>query len=65
LRDVICRALEELGRYDAEIERLRNLLSGLVSERTALAAHFEACQSVFSPIRRLPVELLAEIFEMC
>ncbi|KAF7333006.1 hypothetical protein MVEN_02406900 [Mycena venus] len=40
------------------------MLSGLVSERASLALHVEACRSVFAPIRRLPVELLAEIFEM-
>jgi hypothetical protein len=65
LRDVIHKAPVVLERYDAEIETLQNMLSGLVAERSSLAAHFEACRSVFSPIRRLPVELLAEVFEMC
>ncbi|KAJ7922256.1 hypothetical protein B0H13DRAFT_129401 [Mycena leptocephala] len=65
LRDVIHKAPVVLERYDAEIETLQNMLSGLVAERSSLAAHFEACRSVFPPIRRLPVELLAEVFEMC
>ncbi|KAJ6551161.1 hypothetical protein B0H19DRAFT_893855, partial [Mycena capillaripes] len=54
-----------LGRYDAEIERLQNALDLLPVERAALASHFEACRGVFSPIRRLPTELLVQIFEMC
>ncbi|KAJ7633377.1 hypothetical protein DFH06DRAFT_1479633 [Mycena polygramma] len=64
LRDVICRAPTELKRYDAEIGRLQDAISRLISERTALAAHLDACRSVFAPVRRLPIELLAEIFQM-
>ncbi|KAJ7671265.1 hypothetical protein DFH06DRAFT_1293331 [Mycena polygramma] len=65
LRDVIQKAPAELERYDAEIRKLQVLLSGLVSERAALSSHSDACRSVFSPIRRLPVELLTKIFGIC
>ncbi|KAJ7616756.1 hypothetical protein DFH06DRAFT_1238379 [Mycena polygramma] len=64
LRDVICRAPMELERYDAEIGHLQDAVSRLVSERIALAAHLDACRSVFAPVRRLPIELLAEIFQI-
>ncbi|KAJ6517512.1 hypothetical protein C8R47DRAFT_255505 [Mycena vitilis] len=60
---VICTAPAELKRYDAEIEQLQGLLSRLVSERRALAEHLGACRKVSAPIRRLPVELLTEIFQ--
>ncbi|KAJ6577892.1 hypothetical protein B0H19DRAFT_1370952 [Mycena capillaripes] len=65
LRDVIRRAPADLERYDGEIKQLQTLVSRLVSERAALAAHLEACRSIFSPFRRFPVELLIRIFELC
>ncbi|KAJ6536371.1 hypothetical protein B0H19DRAFT_384388 [Mycena capillaripes] len=42
LRDVIRRAPAELGRYDAEIKRVQNILAGLISDRVDLEHHFEA-----------------------
>ncbi|KAJ6451666.1 hypothetical protein C8R47DRAFT_1169932 [Mycena vitilis] len=65
LRHVIRTAPAELERYDAEIDQLQGLLSRLASERRALAAHLAACRQVSAPVRRLPVELLTEIFEEC
>ncbi|KAJ7604727.1 hypothetical protein DFH06DRAFT_1253896 [Mycena polygramma] len=65
LRGVIQNAPAELARYDAEIERITGVLSAVASERATLAAHVQACRSVFSPVRRLPMELLGKIFEMC
>ncbi|KAF7333002.1 hypothetical protein MVEN_02406500 [Mycena venus] len=65
LRDDIHRAPGKLERYDAEIQKLQKILSGLISERDSLVAHVEACGSVFASIRRLPMELLTEIFGMC
>ncbi|KAJ7616200.1 hypothetical protein DFH06DRAFT_1483891 [Mycena polygramma] len=64
LQDVIGRAPSELARYDAEIQRIQSVLSALVSERATLEAHVQACRSVFSPVRRLPMELLGVIFGM-
>ncbi|KAJ7887436.1 hypothetical protein B0H13DRAFT_1521497, partial [Mycena leptocephala] len=65
LQEVIHTAPAELGCYDEEISRLQNQISALIKERTSLASHLEACQCVLSPVRRLPVELLAKIFELC
>ncbi|KAJ7633325.1 hypothetical protein DFH06DRAFT_1303425 [Mycena polygramma] len=61
---VIRTAPAELERYDAEIERLQGLLSRLASERRALVDHSVAFRKVSIPIRRLPVELLTEIFQV-
>jgi hypothetical protein len=36
-----------------------------MSDRDALATYTDGCRSVYSPIRRLPSELLPEIFDMC
>ncbi|KAJ7189067.1 hypothetical protein C8R46DRAFT_935286, partial [Mycena filopes] len=55
----------ELARYDAEIKRLEELTARLLSERATLAWYSDGCRSVVSPVRRLPTELLAEIFDMC
>ncbi|KAJ7431943.1 hypothetical protein B0H11DRAFT_2261277 [Mycena galericulata] len=55
----------DLARYDAEIERVRATLSRLISERTELESYANGCRSVFSPVRRLPTEVLVEIFDMC
>ncbi|KAJ7189063.1 hypothetical protein C8R46DRAFT_1244485 [Mycena filopes] len=64
-----CRVAEEapveLARYDAEIERLKESIDQLSSERATLAWYSDGCRSVASPVRRLPTELLAEIFDMC
>ncbi|KAJ7671244.1 hypothetical protein DFH06DRAFT_937982, partial [Mycena polygramma] len=65
LRDVIQKASAELDKYDAEIGQLQILVSRLTSERAAISSHLDACRSVFSPIRRLPAELLTEIVEVC
>ncbi|KAJ7646053.1 hypothetical protein DFH06DRAFT_1476628 [Mycena polygramma] len=37
----------------------------LISDRTVLESYSDECRSAFSPARRLPTELLAEIFRMC
>ncbi|KAK7043404.1 hypothetical protein R3P38DRAFT_3347557 [Favolaschia claudopus] len=55
----------ELDRYNSEMKRVKNELQRLKSERRALLSQFEKCRSVFAPIRRLPGELLTEIFAMC
>ncbi|KAJ7189075.1 hypothetical protein C8R46DRAFT_34590 [Mycena filopes] len=55
----------ELARYDAEIERLRESMDKILSERATLAWYSDGCRSVVAPVRRLPNELLAEIFDMC
>lgn len=61
----ILAAPAELLRYDGEIERLRNTLVLLTADRDSLASYADSCRSALAPIRRLPTELLAEIFDMC
>ncbi|KAJ7635456.1 hypothetical protein DFH06DRAFT_1220601 [Mycena polygramma] len=62
---VISAAPVELDRYDAEIAKVKTLLDGLVSDRNILATYADGCRSIFAPIRRLPMELFAKIFELC
>ncbi|KAJ7090613.1 hypothetical protein C8R44DRAFT_534828, partial [Mycena epipterygia] len=35
------------------------------ADRANIQAHYEDCRSVFSPIRRLPSEILVQIFALC
>ncbi|KAJ7861602.1 hypothetical protein B0H13DRAFT_2072704 [Mycena leptocephala] len=64
----------ERARYDKEIARLRAVLSAvesehaaLLAERAALQAYYDDCQglSLRSLVRRLPVEILLAIFQIC
>ncbi|KAJ7099228.1 hypothetical protein B0H15DRAFT_819629 [Mycena belliarum] len=63
-RSAISYAAPELARYDSEIERLENGLARMVAARAALQSYIDTCRSIFAPVRRLPVELLVEIFAM-
>ncbi|KAJ7646059.1 hypothetical protein DFH06DRAFT_1476634 [Mycena polygramma] len=65
LLNVVDRALPELKRFNAEIARLQQRLAILISDRNELESYSDGCRSAFSPIRRLPTEVLAEIFGMC
>ncbi|KAJ7146996.1 hypothetical protein C8R44DRAFT_555857, partial [Mycena epipterygia] len=54
-----------LDRYDSEIQRLQEIMAKLSSDRALVESYADVCRSIFSPVRRLPTELLIEIFEMC
>ncbi|KAK0443213.1 hypothetical protein EV421DRAFT_537631 [Armillaria borealis] len=56
----------KLCEYDAEIEALEDTLTNLKKARADLAHSICVYKSYLAPIRRLPVELLCEIFsEAC
>ncbi|KAJ7648118.1 hypothetical protein FB45DRAFT_998939 [Roridomyces roridus] len=55
----VCRhGPQQLAQYDMEMERLRK-------QRQQLEEYVDACRVLFSPVRRLPHELLEKIFDMC
>ncbi|KAJ7658611.1 hypothetical protein DFH06DRAFT_1130901 [Mycena polygramma] len=58
-------ASDALRQYDAEVYRAANLFATLRSKRAAIASYEARCHSLCAPIRRLPPELLVEIFEFC
>ncbi|KAJ7432152.1 hypothetical protein FB451DRAFT_1573238 [Mycena latifolia] len=65
-RSVIASSSAQFA-HDAEIGRLQaaalqGALAQTVSERAVIEAYVEGCHSIFAPIRRLPAELLGEIF---
>ncbi|THU94117.1 hypothetical protein K435DRAFT_582274, partial [Dendrothele bispora CBS 962.96] len=55
----------EIQRYDTEIHQLRQTLSRLEKERCAAIRSKNARKALLSPIRKLPIEILGEIFSWC
>ncbi|KAF7358720.1 F-box domain-containing protein [Mycena sanguinolenta] len=56
---------KELQKYDDKISQLKDELSRLESHRSALDAYHRDCRSLLAPIRRLPPEILGDIFQLC
>ncbi|KAJ7649019.1 hypothetical protein DFH06DRAFT_1208767 [Mycena polygramma] len=65
LTSTVSALTAELVRRDTQITRLREQLDQLLAERAVVQTHYTECNSVFAPIRRLPSEILAEIFGFC
>lgn len=54
----------DISKVDSEMRRLRGVLDRLSHTRSSLQRSLEAHKSLFAPIRRIPPELLAEIFQL-
>ncbi|KAK6969488.1 hypothetical protein R3P38DRAFT_3500852 [Favolaschia claudopus] len=54
----------EIARYDAEIARGLGDLPSLKQARESLQSYHDDCLSLLSPVRRLPLEILTEIFAL-
>jgi hypothetical protein len=65
IQTTISAAPTELERYDWAINSVQNELNRLSSERRTLAFYTDGCRSALFPIRRVPVEVLVEIFDLC
>ncbi|KAJ7112278.1 hypothetical protein C8R44DRAFT_632194, partial [Mycena epipterygia] len=65
LSDELARHDEEVSRCEKELARLHAHIRSVESDRAALKVHFDSCCSLLSPVRRLPSELLVEIFALC
>ncbi|KAJ7653037.1 hypothetical protein B0H17DRAFT_865281, partial [Mycena rosella] len=55
----------EIARYDTEISRVKAQLGRLEADHAALHTHYVTCRGLLSPIRRLPSEILVDIFALC
>ncbi|KAK7473291.1 hypothetical protein VKT23_001387 [Stygiomarasmius scandens] len=55
----------EIDRYDEEIDRLSITLEKLKVTRDSLQNHKDRYSLVCAPVRKLPLEILTEIFERC
>lgn len=56
---------KEQARLEAEISRLQDVIKSLQVRSEALLSQGEKCKSLLAPIRRLPLEVLAQIFALC
>ncbi|KAG7440120.1 uncharacterized protein BT62DRAFT_638698 [Guyanagaster necrorhizus] len=56
---------KEVQRCDDELFRLYTLVSQRETERRELQLNADKCISILAPIRRLPNEMLSEIFAQC
>jgi hypothetical protein len=63
LAELNALAQADIDAYDLQIASLSNLLLSLKNRRRDLIAHQERAESLLHPIRRLPRELLPEIFQ--
>lgn len=58
-------AEKQLSRYDEEISRLRAIIEQVEAQRVVLQELVDGCRCLNAPIRRLPNELLDDIFSRC
>lgn len=61
----IANAQTDLARYDEEISKIRIIASKLKRERAALREYIHAQQSLQASVRRVPTEVITEIFLQC
>ncbi|KAF5384664.1 hypothetical protein D9757_007487 [Collybiopsis confluens] len=65
LNDLLIEPQQELDRLGSEIARAQAILDDLLSKQQKVQKYFEAHRALMSPIRQLPSETLAEIFQWC
>lgn len=62
IRELVCRIDAEEAALAQLVRERRNAISELQEQQTALETQATRAQAYLSPIRRLPLELLREIF---
>ncbi|KAJ7483454.1 hypothetical protein FB451DRAFT_1129354 [Mycena latifolia] len=62
VRSVISKTGGRLEYFDDEIARLRNQLKELEEERAVLSSYHAQNNAILSPLRRMPPEVVGEIF---
>ncbi|KAJ7827340.1 hypothetical protein B0H14DRAFT_2595340 [Mycena olivaceomarginata] len=65
LLSTISTLSDELDRCDAEIAPLKAQLAEIETNRTVIDELRRECRGLLSPLRRLPSEILVNIFELC
>ncbi|KAK7037780.1 hypothetical protein VNI00_010741 [Paramarasmius palmivorus] len=64
IQEWIADTTKDFERYDAEIDRLLGILRKLMREKEYLLRYTDEYRTLLSPIRRLPPEVLTQIFEL-
>ncbi|KAJ7471087.1 hypothetical protein FB451DRAFT_1135382, partial [Mycena latifolia] len=65
IRAKIFTLSDELARFDVKITKLQEQLDDLRSQRAAFQSHYDDFHGLLSSIRRLPSEILVDIFRFC
>ncbi|KAL0068401.1 hypothetical protein AAF712_004479 [Marasmius tenuissimus] len=65
IEELLIQPTQELNRLNSEIHHLRSTLGYLLSQREKLQSFVNSHRALISPIRRLPPEVLSEIFVHC
>ena len=63
--DTIAAAEADISQIDDEATRLQAILDGLACKRAAIHRHAQVHRALIAPVRRLPPEVLSEIFLQC
>ncbi|KAJ7762500.1 hypothetical protein B0H16DRAFT_1529037 [Mycena metata] len=65
IRDLLVEPLTHLKRLEARIADLQKTIDELAEERVAVSTYVDAHRALISPVRRLPLDILQEIFVAC
>ncbi|KAK0218693.1 hypothetical protein IW262DRAFT_1297843 [Armillaria fumosa] len=65
IRESLRTIEKEVQRYDDELFHLYTLMTQREAEQRELKLNAEKCLSILAPIKRLPNEMLSEIFAQC
>jgi hypothetical protein len=65
IQNVISYAESDLYKVENEIDRVQEVLSQLCRRRDEISEHISNHRALLSPVRKVPDELLAEIFTYC
>ncbi|KAK7038240.1 hypothetical protein R3P38DRAFT_540815 [Favolaschia claudopus] len=65
VKNLIAEPLRQLRALEAEIRQLQTTIAKLTAKREMLDAYVHPYQALISPVRRMPGEILAEVFLAC
>ncbi|KAJ7353519.1 hypothetical protein DFH08DRAFT_692879 [Mycena albidolilacea] len=65
IKNLLIKPSVRLTRLNDEIAGLRMALDRLIEEHNALSAYVDSHKALLSPIRRLPLDVIEEIFMFC
>ncbi|KAJ6544214.1 hypothetical protein B0H19DRAFT_898859, partial [Mycena capillaripes] len=65
IKALLVKPSHRLKRLDDEIADLQKAIDKLAEERNSLSAYVDAHKALISPARRLPLDIIQEIFIAC
>src|SRR5882762_1469322 len=65
IRNTIGKTEHDILLLDEEIDQLQAVLVELQRKHDALAMHLQAHRNLLAPVRKLPMEVMSEIFILC